>query len=166
VSYKEDFPREPAIIKHPNNITEVCISLGSPCNYSTFIDTQSGRVSKKAFFLVLAVEPHRYLVAETGDETVDIYDMFQGDKPLMKIKRDFSSSVCVFTVIEKARFIKGNKLYLKYMSGKDYHDKEEIIDLSVAKIGFFDRLINAMGHFFKTFISMKALMVGEIISLL
>jgi hypothetical protein len=127
--FEQKLPAQPNIINHSKDMIEVRISSGNPANYSFFIDLKTERISQE-FELILAVKSSSpFLVAVPMVDSVYVYDIFNPTKEISAIKRDFSPSATVYTVIQKAEFVNNNKLYIRYFKGKDYEVVEERINI-------------------------------------
>jgi hypothetical protein len=122
------YPREPVITKHGDYLVEVRESLGNPNTYSLFINIKNDTISE-AFNSVLAVTDKEEVVAIAGTDAVILYRIFNSKKELMKIKRNFSLTASLVTAIREVKFLDSNKLYLSYLQGKDFKEKNETLQI-------------------------------------
>jgi hypothetical protein len=60
-------------------------------------------------------------------KSIIIYSIFNEDKPVLKIKRNFTGDV--FDSVKDAKFVKGNLFYIKYLHGEDRKIVEEYIKI-------------------------------------
>jgi hypothetical protein len=127
--YNAKYPREPVIIDHGNYLIEIRISTGNPLWYSEFIDLKKEVISTKAFEYVLAVNAKKYIILVAGEDALYLYNIFKPEKEIMKIGRDFSETATLATVVQEAKFIEPDELYISYLTGKDYIEKSETIKI-------------------------------------
>lgn len=114
---------------HNNSLAEVIISCGSPCNYSIFYDVKKGASAPYEF--VLAVNADKQIIARAGKSHILINNIFQNhNKVFVKINRQFAETAALVFVIEEAHFTKKGNLFIRYLSGKNYVQKEETIPVN------------------------------------
>lgn len=126
VILNEAYPKEPIIKDCNNGIKEIGISFGSPNYYCRFVDLINQRASSRSFYNPVAIDLRQQYIAATDKKSIMIYRIFGNPKALKMIERNYSSAG-VFSAVIKARFLSGRKLYLKYMEGKKFKEKEEIV---------------------------------------
>lgn len=134
VKFKEEYPKEPIVKDYKNGLMEIGISLGSPNYYCHFVDLDSGEVSQKIFYNPVAIDVDNHYIAETEDDSeqpsLNVYSIFDADKPLLRIRRDYSPAAALFSAIQEAKFLDGNRIYLRYLSGENYAEIEETIQFN------------------------------------
>lgn len=113
-----DFPGTPNTSILSSDIVSLSVSCGSPCNYTTFINLKSGRISKP-FFLVLAADTLKEIVCYCDSSFLLISSIFDTTVTPLQIKRQFSPAATPFTVVDSA-FFKKNYFVFRYLTGKDY----------------------------------------------
>ena len=107
------------------NLVRLFFSCGSPCNYTIFYDSNRG--ISRAFEFVVAVDIKREIIVIAESNNLVAYKIFdEGKKSLFNVTRDWSPAVTLYNDIIDAKLV-GNTLYIKYLEGKDYHEKEEVI---------------------------------------
>lgn len=120
----------PNIIWHSNDLAEIRISCGSPCFYSRFYLSE-GKVSEPIGFVV-AVITGKNLAVRAGDETLEVIRIFEKNtKPIQTIKLDYAPSATIVTVLQEVKFVGGNMLFIRYLSGNDYVEKETSVSLNI-----------------------------------
>lgn len=125
IHQKADLP-EPTVTWHNNSLAKITIPCGSPCNYSIFYDVKEG--VSEPFEFVIAVNAEKKVVARAGSSIILINNIFyNSEKIIMKIDRNFGETAALVLVIEEAHFTKSGNLFIRYLSGKNYVPKEEII---------------------------------------
>jgi hypothetical protein len=78
----------------------------------------------------MAVSPNAPIVVRASNEVLEVVQVFDKElKPIEIIQLDFSSSATLVNVIEQVKFLGGNKLQIKYLSGPEYDEKEQTIVL-------------------------------------
>jgi hypothetical protein len=117
---------EPTVTWHNNSLAEITIPCGSPCNYSIFYDVKEG--VSGPFEFVLAVNVEKKAIARAGLSNILINNIFlDPERTIMEIDRNFGETAALVLVIEEAHFTKSGNLFIRYLSGKNYVRKEEII---------------------------------------
>lgn len=125
--YKElDFPKQPYVEKVEEYLIKVVISTGSPSNYTTFYNIKDKKESTTAIFNLLLYDKGKVVYVEDGK--LIISDVFDKNLYYKEIKRNFSTDYSNPASFE-VKFIENNKLELKYLEGKDFEEKTEIINL-------------------------------------
>lgn len=122
----KDWP-VPSIKSLNKNLTELFFSCGSPCNNTIFYDSNRGL--SLPFQYVVAVDSEKGIVVVAEENSLAAYNIFDTKRTLLfSIKRDWSPTVTLYTAIIKVKFI-GNQLYIKYLEGKEYNLKKEVISI-------------------------------------
>lgn len=116
----------PTIEALNQNLVKLFFSCGSPCNYTFFYDSKNGL--SRSFEFVIASDLKRKIVLIAESDELTAYKIFEKRKPLIHIQRDWSPTVSLFSDILEAKFI-NNHLYLKYLMGNDFKEKEETIKI-------------------------------------
>lgn len=107
------------------NLVRIYFSCGSPCNYTIFYDGNNG--VSKPFELAIALDVKRKIVLLAKKNHLVAYKIFENlKKPLFSIKRNWSPTATLFGDIIEAKFI-DDGLYIKYLEGKNFNEKEEVI---------------------------------------
>lgn len=117
-------PSVAALSKH---LVKLFFSCGSPCNYTMFYNSNMGL--SKAFEFAVAVDAKRAVVVLAENNELVAYKIFDNTKKsLFSVKRDWSPTVTLFSDIIEAKFV-DDALYVKYLEGKNYNEKIEIIHI-------------------------------------
>lgn len=123
---KESSLPEPIVKWHNNDLAEIKIPCGSPCNYSIFYETSKG--VSIPFEFVLAVDADRQIIARVDASGIIVNSIYgKPDISISRIDRDFSDTAALVFVIEDVHFTKKGNLFIRYLSGKNYQPKEEVI---------------------------------------
>jgi hypothetical protein len=138
--YKElDFPKQPYVERVEEYLIKVVISTGSPSNYTTFYNVKDKKESSTAIFNLLLYDKGKVVYVEDGK--LIISDVFDKNLYYKEIKRNFSTDYSNPAAFE-VKFVEDNILELKYLEGKDFDEKTEIINLQgdkdIEKIENFD----------------------------
>lgn len=121
----------PSIDALNENLVKLFFSCGSPCNHTIFYDAKIG--VSRSFEFVVAVDSKREIVVITENNHLIAYKIFGNAKePLFSVKKDWSPTATLFSNIIEAKFV-NDGFYIKYLEGKDFHEKEEIINGVCAK---------------------------------
>ena len=135
IVYQEKINKEPHIEFLGENIIQITISLGSPLNYTQFYDISTGAISP-AYSNALLIEKDKIIymkIKKNKQVVMVISDFFNKDIFYKEIKREFSPTAVPSSAIRGVKFIDETKLQIKYVKGKDYIEKVEIIDLTDSK---------------------------------
>jgi len=120
---------------YSKNLAAIVESCGSPCNYSTFVNLDTGSIAKIPFFLVMAVDAKHGLVAYPDDAKGEIIiaNIYDSNKNMI-IKRSFSP-VASLAISANVKFLRDRAaIELNYPEGKDYKDVTEVIPLDYKKL--------------------------------
>jgi len=72
------------------------------------------------------------LAVRAGDGTLEVVRIFEKNtKPIQTIKLDNAPSATIVTVLQEVKFVGGNKLFIRYLSGNDYVEKETSVSLNI-----------------------------------
>ncbi len=115
---------------HSKTLGELHMSCGSPCSISIFVNFKNCQISR-AFPLVVAIDPYENILLFVDDNNQLIVSDFS--EKTVKIERNFSKAATVYNVIQEAKF-ENKRLMLDYLSGDNFEEKKEIIELS--SLGF------------------------------
>ncbi len=115
----------PSVASLDENLISIFFSCGSPCNYTKYYNIKKG--ISRPFEFAVAVDTKRKIVILAKKNNLVAYNMFTDiKKPLFSIKRNWAPTVALYSDIIEAKFIKG-ALYIKYLEGDRYFEKEEVI---------------------------------------
>lgn len=115
----------PSIQKLNSNLTSLFFSCGSPCNYTKYYDIKKGLSS--SFEFTVAIEPQNKIVLlAKGNKLIAVKIFDPTSPPLFTITRDWSPTVALYNNIIEAKF-SDDTLYIKYLEGKNFTEKEETI---------------------------------------
>jgi len=115
----------PSVVALNKNLISLFFSCGSPCNYTMFYDAKNG--VSRSFEFVVVVDAKREIVVLAENNQLIAYKIFDNVKSsLFSIKRNWSPTATLFGDIIEAKFV-DDGLYVKYLEGRDFHEKEEII---------------------------------------
>lgn len=119
---------EPRVTWHSSNLAQIRVSCGSPCYYSKFYN---GKKVSDPIEFVLAVSSEKSRAVHVGDSSLEVVNIFDDDqKQIEKIVLDFSPAASLINVVKEVKVVGRNRLYVRYLSGDDYNDKEKVITLA------------------------------------
>lgn len=122
------FPRAPDKQTLSSKLVSISLSCGNPCNYSTFVDLETGKISRP-FFLVLAVDTTNETVSYCDSIFVLISPIFNTAVAPIRLLRPFSPSATPFTVVDSA-FFRSNRFVFRYLKGKDYYEVWDSVEVT------------------------------------
>lgn len=127
LSIFEEVPA-PRVTWHGPELAQIRVGCGSPCFSSKFYSPSLG-ISETIDF-VMAVAPDKPIAAHVNGEVLEVVHIFDKVlKPIEIIHLDFSDAATIVNVIEQVKFVGENKLYVRYLSGPDYTEKERTIPI-------------------------------------
>ena len=124
-----EYPKEPFCRLIASHLLQLTISCGSPCNYTSYINLTSG-LQSKSFFIVLAVDTlhERVAFCDTGD--IKISSLFDSTQSPISIKRNYSPSAVMSTVVDSAFFKENGVFVFQYHTGQDFIGVWDSIEVS------------------------------------
>jgi len=114
-----EYAKEPSYQLAASNLIQLTISCGSPCNYTSYINLTKGTQSKP-FFMVLAIDTIHECVAFCDKSEIKISAIFDSTKSPILIKRNYSPSATMSTVVDSASFRNDGIFVFHYYTGKDF----------------------------------------------
>jgi hypothetical protein len=118
--------KQPVIEQVGTALYRVFVSCGSPCSYTTFVNTSTGEVDGK-YFLVMKFDYVTMRVFYNGDDNkLASKVVFSRGKPRSYDLPNVASTAVVFLVIKDIEILSDGRVEVKYLSGKDYTETETI----------------------------------------
>jgi hypothetical protein len=114
-----EYPKEPFCQLATSNLLQLTISCGSPCNYTSYINLTKG-IQSKSYFMVLAIDTLHEWVAFCDTSDIKISSIFDSIGTPISIKRNYSPSATMSTVVDSASFTNTMKFVFHYYTGKDF----------------------------------------------
>ena len=127
IVHEEVFSKEPIVESLKDDIIKITIIVGSPAYYTTFYDPKTKRYSSDAIFNLLSYFNEKGVYAEEGK--LIICNVFDKKKYYQEITRNFSPTAVYSSDFTEIKFMDENKLFVKYLVGNNYTEKEEVIDI-------------------------------------
>ena len=123
----KSYTKPPSLIKwHNNYLVEIFFSCGTACGSSVFVNIYTNE--EKSYPTALAVDKKRDVLAFEGDGLIMVAKIFDENKNFI-INRDFSIA---YPFTKKAKFTSSGTLLISYMTGKEYLDKTEEIQINLS----------------------------------
>lgn len=124
VFFSEWYPKEPAISQVTENIFEICISVGSPASYISYLDIENAEISETFFNSLLFGD---CCVAYMEDGKLILRDIFNEGLLYMTISRDFTKTADPMSAIIAIEMQDEGTIILSYYKGEDYEEISEEI---------------------------------------
>lgn len=114
---------------HGNDLLEIHASCGSPCSYSRFYSP--GREGSGPIEFVVARSAEKKIAISATGDYLKVIKIFENDqKPIQLIElKDYAPTAVLVNVIKEVKFLKGDKLLIRYLAGDDYIEKSKTVNL-------------------------------------
>jgi hypothetical protein len=125
-------PENSTISWHGKDIGELHMSCGSPCSSSIYVDFKNNKISHMFSMPIKVDKKNKLILFVNDDNKISVAEIF-GKKSIL-IEKNFSPTASLFTAISSAEFLPQKILKLEYLTGEEFKENVEFIDLK--NLGF------------------------------
>ena len=129
--YKSSSYKMPNLSYYSNNIIQLHLGSGNVSQYQ-FFDTKNS-ITSPIYENPTLIDNEKimYMTFENNKIKLIVRDLFDELKLYRKYERDFSPVATAHNDLINAKFIDVNKLQITYLSGKDFIEVTEILNLDI-----------------------------------